>query len=50
MHWHIAWEQWVVGLLHHAATPLGGNGEWDSFGALPHYWGAVGSGTIVPHC
>ena len=35
-------------LLQYTATLLG-DGQWISLHALPHYWGAVGSGTPSAH-
>ena len=29
---------------------LRASGQWDSFSELPHWWGAVGSGTPLVHC
>ena len=49
MHCLTACGQWAVELLLCTATPLGGNGLWNSCNALPHCLGEVGSGTPVMH-
>ena len=41
--------QWVVELLVCTATLSGGSGQWNSYNALPHCLGAVGSATPAMH-
>ena len=42
--------QWVVELLLCTATPPGGSGRCNPCNTLPHYLGAVGSGTPAIYC
>ena len=50
MHWRSARGQWVVQLLQYTASLPRGSGQWNSYQALPHFPGAVGSGTPAIHC
>ena len=43
-------EQWAVDLLQYTDTLLRISGQWGSFGTMPHYWGAVGSGPPSALC
>ena len=50
VHRRTTWGKWAVELLWYAAALPGGNGQWKSCSALPHYLGAVGSGTPAVYC
>ena len=50
MHCLTAWGQWAVELLLCTATPPGGSGRCNPCNTLPHYLGAVGSGTPPIYC
>ena len=45
MHCLTAWGLWAVQLLQYTALLPAGSGQWRSCNALPHYLGAMGSGT-----
>ena len=51
MHYHIAWEHRVLGLLMCSALLMRHIWQRDSFHAMPHPLGEVGSGTplVYPH-
>ena len=42
--------QWAVQLLQCSASLPWGSGQWNSYNALPHCSGAVGSATPAMHC
>ena len=42
--------QWAVELLLYTATLSGGSGQWNSYYALPHCLGAMGSENLAMHC
>ena len=50
MHCLTDWGQWAGELLQYIASPPGGSGQWDCRNRLPHYLGAVDSGTLAMHC
>ena len=50
MHCLTALGQWAVQLLQCTASLPGGSGQWNSCNTLPHYLGAVDSGTFALHC
>ena len=47
MQCYAAWGQRAVELLQCTTSLLGGSGQCNSCNALPHYVGAVGSGTLA---
>ena len=49
MHYLIAWVKWAVQVVQCTASLLEGSGQWNSSNALPHCFGAVGSGTRIMH-
>ena len=50
MHCLTARGQGVAQLLQCTATLPVGSGQWNSYNALPHCLGAVGSGSPAMHC
>ena len=42
--------EWAVYRVQQIATLWGSKGQWISFSAMPHCWGAVGSRTPFVHC
>ena len=50
MHRHAPWGQWALEFMKCIATLPVCSGQWNSYNALPHYLGAMGTGPTPMHC